>query len=441
MLCFTLHFLLILLNGYLASGLLRRDRALISDILLFGLGLTSLAVFTNLFFLDRLSPGILLCSEAGVAAIQLLIATRWNRQVWVPVEFHRGHAAGLAILLVLMIRQPFGDWDTDALWNLKARFLAFGDGQWRNLFLEPYPWSHPDYPLGLSSVIASFWNALGSDNEWVPRLVGILFSWSAFLALHDSLERILPGRERWLVAFLLLTTPCFMWMAVRQYADIPLSAYLLLGISLAREDSRSALAASGFAFGMATFTKHEGMLYAAIFAVAAICLRSRASMRDSIKPAGCWLAGFLPGTMAWLAIRHFSPDHYFFDGSSASLWDRVTPGRAGQVLFAFGRELLDWNGWALFWPLCVLLILATRPCRADVARSRLGIFLALCLAAYAFIFLLSPTKIGWHVLTAFGRLLLQILPALFFYLALRYRGMGELSGHRSLAQKTTAATD
>src|SRR5262249_42355093 len=78
---------------------------------------------------------------------------------------------------------PVGDWDAWAIWNLRAKFLAGPPGAWRFAVSPLLDNSHPDYPLLLSSFVASVWKCAGATDTWAPAAVGLLF----FVALIATL--------------------------------------------------------------------------------------------------------------------------------------------------------------------------------------------------------------------------------------------------------------
>jgi len=143
-------------------------------------------------------------------------------------------------------------WDAFAIWNLHARFLFRGGEHWKDGFSSLIPWFHPDYPLFLPGSVAHFWSYLGRETTAVPATLAFAFTFST-VALLFSAVAVLRGRNHGLLAgLMLLGTPSFLRQGVSQYADIPLSFFLLAAIALlvladrVPESNFSLLVLSGF---------------------------------------------------------------------------------------------------------------------------------------------------------------------------------------------------
>ena len=166
-------------------------------LLLFGAGALIGIGFTScLFFLLRLMlPGVpqlalwirlvLLaalgyeCWRRRLPAIQPEPRPRFSYAPLLWIAFALSLAIVTSAMSTAWQANPQGNWDAWALWNLRARFLAAGDG------LAPRAWSpllsftHPEYPLLLSGFVASCWTDSGSISNVAPIAVSYLF----FLAL------------------------------------------------------------------------------------------------------------------------------------------------------------------------------------------------------------------------------------------------------------------
>jgi len=128
---------------------------------------------------------------------------------------------------------PHGDgWDAFSIWNLRARFLFLGGAHWRDGFTASLPWSHPDYPLLLPAAIAHFWVYLGHDAPAVPAVIGFLFTFSTVALLFAALSLFRGRTPAMLGAIALLATPSFIEQGTSQYADVPLSFFILASIAL-----------------------------------------------------------------------------------------------------------------------------------------------------------------------------------------------------------------
>src|SRR5206468_645905 len=73
---------------------------------------------------------------------------------------------------------PHGSWDAWSIWNVRAKFLASGDSPQR-AWSPALDWTHPEYPLLVSGVVARAWAQAGSMGPEAPIAASYLF----FLAL------------------------------------------------------------------------------------------------------------------------------------------------------------------------------------------------------------------------------------------------------------------
>ncbi|HLV86885.1 MAG TPA: phospholipid carrier-dependent glycosyltransferase [Candidatus Sulfotelmatobacter sp.] len=415
----------------------------------FGLGVFSVAfmvyrafAFASLlavdlaFFLPLLSAKLLLGNRAP--AVALRSSDPPNTPAWFSRIVFAGFVAAFGTAVYAAIRQtlahPHGDgWDAFAIWNLHARFLFLGGSHWRDGFTPLLPWSHPDYPLLLPAATAHFWSYLGYDAPLVPALVGLAFTLGTVGILVATLAVLRGGILAALAATALLATPSFVEQGTWQYADVPLAFFILSSIALLclREEmgeklkspSRGLLFTAGMSAGLAAWTKNEGILFMA----ALVLVRQWRLVRSSRQPAGekpafsrqtaPFLAGIVPLCALIFAFKHWvaPPGDLFSDFHSIS--QRVLqPSRYWAVLNWYAKDLLRFGGWLvvpgsiLLGGLCyVTERLGVVP--GQRARRTSASTLALTLAGYAVIYLITPYDIYWHLRFSSGRLFLQLWPA------------------------------
>src|SRR5215831_4143424 len=183
-----------------------------------------------------------------------------------PKWLARVSTASFAIALIAalhratlrVVAHPHGEgWDAFAIWNLHARFLFLGGSHWRDGFNSMIPWSHPDYPLLLPAAIAHFWSYLGHDDPLVPAMVGLIFAFSTLALLVSSLASLRGRNAAMLGGLALSSTPFFVEQGTSQYADVPLSFFILASLVLlhvSESHSRQSprlMALSGLAAGFA----------------------------------------------------------------------------------------------------------------------------------------------------------------------------------------------
>jgi hypothetical protein len=246
-----------------------------------GIGLTSC-----LFWLGRAAlPSMPLLPMLLEAALLVWLAWEAYRR-WKPAEpqgagmpafsWNLALAAALAVaagisaaaMAGLSEAFPHGNWDAWAIWNVRARFLTAG-GE-----LAQRAWSdaitHPNYPQLLPGFVARCWAYGGTISVSAPIATGFLF-WAALLSLVTGGVALLRGPSLGLLSGLVLVgAPFFLREAPSQYADVPLACFMagaLLLLLLARPALAGAFA------GLAAWTKDEGLLFLAVFIVAAALFR------------------------------------------------------------------------------------------------------------------------------------------------------------------------
>ena len=349
-----------------------------------------LGIFSVIFVLCRIfSVTNLIAVDGAVFALLLgaaiLFRVRTNPAVSCapagiggPPWLHRLLASAFSVALgvaaysaVERVRaHPHGDgWDAFAIWNLHARFLFLGASRWRDGFSTLLPWSHPDYPLLLPGAIAHVWTYVGHDDPLVPAVIGLLFAFSTVGVLFSALC-ILRGRiPAMLGALALVATPFFIEQAASQYADVPLSFFVLTTIALLclHDDrstnfsgSRRLLVGAGIAAAFAAWTKNEGLLFlCSILAARFLMLlrpkilleafpRERERQRESWIAFATVFAAVAPGLLLIAWFKHsLAPPGDLFSDSATSLHRLLDPSRYWAILKWYGKGFLRFGDWAL----------------------------------------------------------------------------------------------
>jgi len=352
-------------------------------------------------------------------------------------------AAALYAAITRVIVHPHGEgWDAFSIWNLHARFLFRSGPAWSEGFSPLIPWSHPDYPLLTPGAIAHFWTYLGHETQAVPAVIAIVFTFATVGLLYSSLA-VLRGRIAALLASLaLLTTPFFIEQGTSQYADVPLSFFILAAISMlclhdafAQNDATKTnrlLVLAGVNAGFAAWTKNEGLL----FLVALITARALAVIREAtLSPQRAQLMasatrkflplliGMAPALLLIAWFKHFvAPPGDLFPDRALAIHKLFEPARYGAVLRWYGKDFLRFGEWLLI-PGTLLLIVfyfllkpkrepQTHRLAPGFATSYLA--LSLTLAGYFVIYLITPRDIYWHLRNSLNRLFLQLWPSAIF---------------------------
>lgn len=425
----------------------------------FGLGL-----FSVVFMLSRASGGQhLLGINLAVFALLLAGYLHKNKRNYIPItiplsseETHSRWlllvlraAFAIALLAALYsailrtIAHPHGDgWDAFAIWNLHARFLFRGGEHWRDGFTTLIPWSHPDYPLLLPAAISHFWTALRRESQLVPALIGVVFTFSTVGLLFSSLARLRGQISATLAGLALLSTPSFIEQGTAQYADVPLSFFILAAIvliCLCEDKTRvgshpGLLVLAGISCGFAAWTKNEGLLFLLAILAAWLLIffiapnRSVASnvppRRDeNTRPVSTSLVLILAGVtpllllIVWFKHSIGAPSELF---SSIAFHKLVDASRYLAILKWYGKDFLRFGDWFLIPGILLLAgiyFAVPRKHMQDAispASKACRVALAMTLVGYFVIYLITPYDLYWHLRFSLNRLFLQLWPAVIF---------------------------
>ena len=195
------------------------------------------------FSLSRLfGPKILIFAAVeGVAlaaalALGMLVKRRGTLLDWAPsppcpwyltAAFGVALASAATMFVFYALNKPHGEWDAWSIWNLRARFLFRAGEFWRDAFSNQIAWSHPDYPLLLPGIVAMCWTLARAESTLAPGAVAFLFTFGAAGLLISTLG-ILRGKTQALIAgIVLLGSVSVVVNGANQYADIPLSYFIL----------------------------------------------------------------------------------------------------------------------------------------------------------------------------------------------------------------------
>ena len=461
-------------SGALLVALLwPRDSALGANRLLqaslssgFGLGL-----FSIIFMLSRASGGKnLVAIDLAVLALLLAAYLYRNRRAGVVAAPPLSHektdpawlllalraAFAIALLAALYsatlrtIAHPHGDgWDAFAIWNLHARFLFRAGEHWRDGFSPLIPWSHPDYPLLLPAAIAHFWTGLGREAQIVPALIGLVFTFSTVGLLCASLAVLRRQISALVGGLTLLATPFFIEQGTAQYADVPLSFFILATVVLLclYENSSGAkppgglTIMAGISCGFAAWTKNEGLLFLLAMLASRLLVfviapsrsvpaeapprreTTHENGRNSWTSFALLLAGIAPLLLlvAWFK-RSLAVSNELF--SAIAFHKLLDPSRYLAILKWYGRDFLRFGDWLLVPGTLLLVGLCfaapgnrMQAATPGVQASRLSV--AMMLAGYFLIYLITPYDLYWHLRFSLNRLFLQLWPTVIFLFFLR----------------------
>jgi hypothetical protein len=337
-------------------------------------------------------------------------------------------ALGVTFTLFVLgfFQTPHGAWDAWATWNMHARFLHRAPDDLTLGFL-PHMTSvtHTNYPLGLPGLVAQIWTILGSDTIWVPGMIGWLYAALTLILIFYAIQLLGAETNGFLSILLLTSTPIFISLAVIQYADVLIAAYILSAIILMVISLKhSKLASSrlfllaGILFSIALWMKNEGVVHLLILTTAWFVGHSMLhSPKEALKKFRVAAAGMLPLICLYL----------YFKGTYATVNQyRDTLGHYAAKLFDLNRiqylageafkHLATFDKWSLhaFFVLAAWIFLL-RNLKSVPFYIRVPAFATfISILSFYVIMLIIPYDLTFQINTNMDRLFAQNWPTLIF---------------------------
>lgn len=347
------------------------------------------------------------------------------------IEYIMAAAAVLVFILGAMhiMKGPIFERDGLGIWLTKAKAITLDRTFISDNFLDPWRiQDSPRYPLFLPLLEGTFMYQTAVD-ELAVKLV-FVYIW--FLILGLLHETIAPKSRRAALAAVIFTAciPAYYVLADGSlhtgYADIPISLfYLAGGILLLRHlqtGSRPALAAAGLCVAFSAFTKNEGWAFGLSVLVVLFLARRR------IADIAVFLGSVLAVNAPWLLAMTRLPGRY-----QENYLMRVPEVLRRLVLMpvilknAF-MELVDVRHWGVFWPAVLVLLIVLK---TDRAARHLWTVIAITVAGYLGIYLLTTWDITFQMSVSFPRLMLHVVPLIVMLSAYQFAAPENPSSRRS----------
>ncbi|HEU4649765.1 MAG TPA: glycosyltransferase family 39 protein [Gemmatimonadales bacterium] len=355
-------------------------------------------------------------------------------------------AAGAAFLTMLR-QHPHGEWDAWMNWDLRARMIFRGGEGWRTAFSPAIPWSHPDYPVLVPSLVVRNWLYVGTDTLRGPALVAATFTFGTVALVVTALAALRRLSQGLLAGLVLLGTPFLIVHGTSLYADVPLGFFFLatfvclaLDARHGPETSRFATLA-GVAAGLSMWTKNEGLPFTLAVIAGLLVAGAREGWMPSLRRLRAFAAGLLPFIMLVASFKlAYAPPNDLLStlGVDRTIGRLTAPDRYAITLREYQRHLLGFghNGvlgavWAVAG--CVLLLgINRREATRTWARAAL-LALVLLLAIHFMVFVSMADELLRLLNSSLERLLLQLWPSVVFLCFMtartieeaRTRGLGE----------------
>lgn len=421
-----------------------RSHLLLKVVLGMGLGFGLTSIF---LFLWSFTSGAYPFVETALALCAVAAFVRFRKAEGVPGEVSRVNvllsrlSAGaffislaciLITALVTLGREPHGQGDATAIWNLFARFIYRDAHGWTDALTHELDWTHSDYPLLLPLSVARMWHYAG-ETQVAPTLIALLFTFGTPALLVAAVSRLRTRTQGYLAGLVLLEPFLFFRIGTYLYADTPVGFFLLAALVLfclydrgAEGGGHGLLILAGAMAGFAAWTKNEGLLFLTAVVIArSIAVGITQGLRPCLREILSFSVGAVPVLLVVVYFKAFiAPDN-----------DLV----AGQGLQATAGRLLDFSRYVLILKFCAEQVTGFRNWYAhptyllaiyawllgvkverDERASLLTMLMTLgfIAAGYFFIYVTTPRDLEWQLTFSLDRLLIQLWPSfvlLYFY--------------------------
>lgn len=314
--------------------------------------------------------------------------------------------------LILISRQvPYGGGDAIAIWNLKAKLIFLENGKyWRSILSSIIFWTHPDYPFLLPGLIAFLWKLAGGSVFSVPQYLSIFITMSIVVVLFFAIKKKNGFLSAFFGELVLVSTPFFLTSGVSQYADVPISLFLLLSLIFF---SKKKFLAAGIFSGLAAYVKNEGLIFSfAAVASLFIFFLFQKNLKKNIKNIFLFLYGCAPIIFSVVAFKFLSNSEssYVLQSLSGIIFKIFDYKRHLIIIERFAFGITSFGEWRINpLPFIGLLIFFSKK-----SLSQINLQLLIILFLYYFIYLITPYNLSWQLDTSFNRLLIQLWPSVIY---------------------------
>ncbi len=327
------------------------------------------------------------------------------------------------IILFLIQKHPYGEWDAWAMWNLKTKFLLFSQTPWQDI-LSGLNWhTHPDYPLFLPFVNVWIYSFFANNLFPIPLITSFLFTVSACLLVYAALKHLNLKPAGIFASLLLLSHPYFIFWSTAQYADIVLAYYLLAAfvtmiIMMHLKDHRVAIL-YGLFLGFLSFIKNEGMVMTGILASVTtlyLIFDKTISKKTSWSLIRFMLIGLIVAALPTIIFKVFlAPPNEDILPSLKAVQLNITQAQKFLLIQkTVFNEIID-KRWSFIWLLVILLGILKFPKLFYKENKIISFSIITYIAILIFIYLVNTNiDIHWWLSMSLERLYLQLLPSILF---------------------------
>jgi hypothetical protein len=380
--------------------------------------------------------------EAGYLLVKFRTERSNLKSTFKPGQIRFFFIFSMALLVgTILFREfltPLSDWDTRAIWGIKAKSFFLESG-FDNTFLTSshYNDTHRDYPNGLSLMMALFYRMYGSVQEQAVKLYLITFYVNILLLTIGTLKHFFKKTPTYMIILLIigfLYTNKFIQYSASGYADMPLAVIFASATLCSIAAVTTGSLTKSFPFlltGVLTaatgvYIKDEGLTFFIVYAAGTISIAACSYGRKEIsgflhKKMRTIISGvallvlFLFGFIQWeLTKRQLN----IIDVLPFSLDNRTLQQQLFQLTviirsyIAMAANSANWGmllaPLSLFFTGGTISLLFTKKMRIYAVPGTI-ILLQLCIYTAAYFF--SKHDITWHLQTSLERLFLHLIPS------------------------------
>ncbi len=326
-------------------------------------------------------------------------------------------AVALYFLIVYARLAPHGDYDAQAIWNLRARFIFRSGDAWKNAFSPLINRNfHMDYPLLIPLSVVGGWNTLGSEVLRVPdhafHVISVRPGWSCLLC-NSLFAYKLPSSH---CHDDFACNPGLLIFSTFQTADIPLTYFFLASASLfvlaSHENNRNLLFLSGIMAGLSAWTKNEGIPFVVLMVICTILISGIRQARVHLFSLLAGMALPLLTLVLFKTVVSVNNDLFTNNGLPEIISKLLTPTRYIQISTHLISEFIHLGNW----PISIMAVLLVygwimgirNP--ASLTEKVLWIIPLAQFAIYMLIYVITPHELEWHLNYSMSRLLIHLFP-------------------------------
>jgi len=327
------------------------------------------------------------------------------------------------IFLIKSFRSPHGEIDAALVWNRAARFMFRDSGEyWLNNFLLESNF-HAGHPFYLGATIARIWTYLNIETKIAPISFHLIHYISTILLLFYSLKFFLKKNINVVISCIFLcSSVLFLQLSVNQYADIPISYFILFSfIFLAMSQINKTIELelfflAGFFIGIAGWVKNEGLIYALSLLLSLTFFDYLKNKKISKKNLFFIAGSFIAAVPALIKkIFYLAPNHYFSVNLKEKIYLITDFDRLVTIIKSMINVFLVNGNYLIIFLVAIAYIIGiNKKANFEIFKIFLLYFL-FSISFFIIIFLQMPYDDIYGIIKAtYGRWQMQLLPACLF---------------------------